>query len=105
MNTSTTPYAAYRHLVPLRGEAPFSTVCSGENRSQYASAQYLLPGGHVHLPGALYRQRAHRLRLSLGQTLGVSLDIAVDRAQKTTAASEPRNVDINHILDSLKKRP
>jgi len=39
------------------------------------------------------------------KTLGVSLDIAVDRAQKTIAASEPRNVDINNILDSLKKRP
>lgn len=39
------------------------------------------------------------------KTLGVSLDIAVDRAQKASAASEPRNADINNILDSLKKRP
>lgn len=39
------------------------------------------------------------------KTLGVSLDIAVERAQKASAASEPRNVDINNILDSLKKRP
>ena len=39
------------------------------------------------------------------KTLGVSLDIAVDRTQKVSAASEPRNVDINNILDSLKKRP
>ena len=39
------------------------------------------------------------------KTLGVSLDIAVDRKQKASAASEPSNVDINNILDSLKKRP
>ena len=39
------------------------------------------------------------------KTLGVSLDIAVDLAQTAYAASEPRNVDINNILDSLKKRP
>ena len=39
------------------------------------------------------------------KTLGVSLDIAVDRAQKVSTTSEPRNVDINNILDSLKKRP
>jgi HTH-type transcriptional regulator/antitoxin HipB len=39
------------------------------------------------------------------KTLGVSLEIAVDRAQKTTGASEPMNVNINDILDSLKKRP
>jgi HTH-type transcriptional regulator/antitoxin HipB len=40
------------------------------------------------------------------KALGVSLDIAVDRAQKASAASESRrNVDINNILDSLKKRP
>ena len=37
--------------------------------------------------------------------LGVSLDLAADRAQKTGAASESGNVDINNILDSLKKRP
>lgn len=39
------------------------------------------------------------------KTLGVSLDIAADRSQKASVASEPRNVDINNILDSLKKRP
>ena len=39
------------------------------------------------------------------KTLGVSLDLAADRAQKTVAAIEPGNVDINNILDSLKKRP
>jgi HTH-type transcriptional regulator/antitoxin HipB len=39
------------------------------------------------------------------KTLGVSLDIAVDRTQKASTASEPANVDINDILDSLKKRP
>ena len=39
------------------------------------------------------------------KALGVSLDLAADRAQKTVAASEPGAVDINNILDSLKKRP
>ncbi len=39
------------------------------------------------------------------KALGVSLDLAADRAQKTVAAIEPGNVDINNILDSLKKRP
>ena len=39
------------------------------------------------------------------KALGVSLDLAADHAQKTVAASEPENVDINNILDSLKKRP
>ena len=39
------------------------------------------------------------------KALGVSLDLAADRAQKTVAASEPANVDLNNILDSLKKRP
>ena len=39
------------------------------------------------------------------KALGVSLDLAADRAQTTVAASEPGNVDINNILDSLKKRP
>ena len=39
------------------------------------------------------------------KALGVSLDLAADRAQKTVAASEPGTVDINNILDSLKKRP
>ena len=38
------------------------------------------------------------------KALGVSLDLAADHAQKTVAASEPPNVDINNILDSLKKR-
>ncbi|HET9101688.1 MAG TPA: helix-turn-helix domain-containing protein [Acidobacteriaceae bacterium] len=39
------------------------------------------------------------------KALGVSLDLAADHAQKTVAASERPNVDINNILDSLKKRP
>jgi HTH-type transcriptional regulator/antitoxin HipB len=39
------------------------------------------------------------------KALGVSLDLAADRAQKTVAASESGKVDINNILDSLKKRP
>lgn len=39
------------------------------------------------------------------KTLGVSLDIDVDRMQKASSASEPGKIDINNILDSLKKRP
>ena len=39
------------------------------------------------------------------KTLGVSLDIAVDRTKKASAASESGNVDSNNILNSLKKRP
>lgn len=39
------------------------------------------------------------------KTLGVSLDITVDRAEKVSPARESANVDINSILDSLKKRP
>jgi HTH-type transcriptional regulator/antitoxin HipB len=39
------------------------------------------------------------------KALGVSLDIAVDRTQKASAARETGNVDINNILNSLKKRP
>jgi HTH-type transcriptional regulator / antitoxin HipB len=39
------------------------------------------------------------------KTLGVSLDIVVDRAEKASPARESTNVDINSILDSLKKRP
>lgn len=39
------------------------------------------------------------------KALGVSLDLAAGRAQKTVTASEPGKVDINNILDSLKKRP
>ena len=39
------------------------------------------------------------------KTLGVSLDVSVDQAQEASTASEPQNVDINNILDSLKKRP
>lgn len=39
------------------------------------------------------------------KTLGVSLYIAVGEAQEASTASEPKNVDINNILDSLKKRP
>ena len=38
------------------------------------------------------------------KTLGLSIEIAVDRAQKKSSASESGNVDINSILDSLKKR-
>ena len=38
------------------------------------------------------------------KTLGVSLDIAVDRTEKVSSASESGNVDINKILNSLKKR-
>lgn len=39
------------------------------------------------------------------KALGVSLDIAVDPAQKGSAARKSGDVDINNILDSLKKRP
>lgn len=39
------------------------------------------------------------------KTLGVSLDIVVDRTEKVSPASDSRNVDINNILNSLKKRP
>jgi HTH-type transcriptional regulator / antitoxin HipB len=39
------------------------------------------------------------------KALGVSLDIAVDRTQTASAARESGNVDINNILNSLKKRP
>jgi HTH-type transcriptional regulator/antitoxin HipB len=39
------------------------------------------------------------------KTLGVFLDIAVDRTEKVSPASESGNVDINNILNSLKKRP
>jgi HTH-type transcriptional regulator/antitoxin HipB len=39
------------------------------------------------------------------KTLGVSFDIAVDRTEKVSPASESGNVDINNILNSLKKRP
>jgi len=38
------------------------------------------------------------------KTLGVSLDITVDRTEKASAASRSGNVDINNILNSLKKR-
>ena len=37
------------------------------------------------------------------KTLGVSLDITVDRTEKASAASRSGNVDINNILNSLKK--
>ena len=39
------------------------------------------------------------------KTLGVSLDIVVHRSQKASSASEPKKVDINNILNSLKKHP
>jgi HTH-type transcriptional regulator/antitoxin HipB len=38
------------------------------------------------------------------KALGVSLDLAADHAQKTVAANEHGNVEINDILNSLKKR-
>lgn len=38
------------------------------------------------------------------KALGVTLDIAVDRTQKASAVRQPGSVDINNILDSLKKR-
>ena len=51
------------------------------------------------------KQRAEiGLVLRTLKALGVSLDIGVDRTQKVSAASESGNVDINNILDSLKKR-
>jgi HTH-type transcriptional regulator/antitoxin HipB len=39
------------------------------------------------------------------KTLGVSLDIAVDRTHKAAATNESGKVDIDNILNSLKKRP
>ncbi|MHB1699796.1 MAG: helix-turn-helix transcriptional regulator [Acidobacteriaceae bacterium] len=39
------------------------------------------------------------------KALGVSLEIAVERTQKVSPAGGPGNVDINNILNSLKKRP
>ena len=52
------------------------------------------------------KQRAEiGLVLRTLKTFGVSLDIAVDRAQKASAARESGKVDINKILNSLKKRP
>ena len=39
------------------------------------------------------------------KTLGVSIAITADAALKASSTSEPRSVDINSILDSLKKRP
>jgi HTH-type transcriptional regulator/antitoxin HipB len=38
------------------------------------------------------------------KTLGVSLNITVNRTEKAAAASKSGNVDINNILNSLKKR-
>jgi HTH-type transcriptional regulator / antitoxin HipB len=38
------------------------------------------------------------------KALGVSLDIVVDRTQKASVADDSGKVDINNILDSLKKR-
>jgi len=37
------------------------------------------------------------------KTLGVSIDIAVDRAQRASSTRGTSKVDINNILDSLKK--
>ena len=39
------------------------------------------------------------------KTLGVSLDIVVDRIEKASVASESGKVNINNILNSLKKCP
>jgi hypothetical protein len=40
------------------------------------------------------------------KTLVVSIAITADTAAPTASSTgEPRNIDINHILDSLKKRP
>ena len=39
------------------------------------------------------------------KTLRVSLDLDVDPGQKVSSASDSGNVDINNILNSLKKRP
>ena len=39
------------------------------------------------------------------KTLGVFLDITVDRTQRASPAGKSANVDINNILTSLKKRP
>ena len=38
------------------------------------------------------------------KTLGVSLDITIDHTEKTSATAKSGNVDINNILNSLKKR-
>jgi HTH-type transcriptional regulator/antitoxin HipB len=38
------------------------------------------------------------------KTLGVSIAITADAAPKASSTGEPRNIDINNILDSLKKR-
>jgi HTH-type transcriptional regulator/antitoxin HipB len=38
------------------------------------------------------------------KTLGVSIDLAADTTHKTSATGETKNVDINNILDSLKKK-
>jgi HTH-type transcriptional regulator/antitoxin HipB len=51
------------------------------------------------------KQRAEiGLVLRTLKTLGVSLDIAVDRTPKASAVSESGSADINSILNSLKKR-
>jgi HTH-type transcriptional regulator/antitoxin HipB len=39
------------------------------------------------------------------KTLGVSIAINADAAPKASPAGKSRNIDINNILDSLKKRP
>jgi HTH-type transcriptional regulator/antitoxin HipB len=39
------------------------------------------------------------------KTLGVSIAVTTDAAPKASCTDEPRNIDINNILDSLKKRP
>lgn len=39
------------------------------------------------------------------KTLGVSIAITADGTPKSSSTGEPTNIDINNILDSLKKRP
>ncbi len=38
------------------------------------------------------------------KTLGISIDLAAEATHKTSATSETKNIDINNILDSLKKK-
>ncbi|HEX4023075.1 MAG TPA: helix-turn-helix domain-containing protein [Acidobacteriaceae bacterium] len=39
------------------------------------------------------------------KTLGVSIAITADGTPKASTTGKPTNIDINNILDSLKKRP
>ena len=38
------------------------------------------------------------------KTLGVSIDLSAEATHKTALTGEAKNVDINNILDSLKKK-